>query len=94
MNIHELIQLQALKQKATHSNQLFVDLAVEREEIETRQMCAKVPPVLIERLDQVCGYLDISKRRFIEAAVATAIDEAERSILNIESQGVIGGEEG
>lgn len=86
MNIHELIQLQALKHKASAGNQLFAELAIERGEYETRQMCAKVPPLLIVRLDKVCGFLDISKRKFIEAAVATAIDEAEKAIGQVVDQ--------
>jgi hypothetical protein len=42
-----------------------------------RQMCAKVHPALIDRLDQVLNLLDMSKREFIEAAVSDALAHAE-----------------
>ncbi len=56
----------------------LVDYAIQNgEDVPVRNMCAKVHPVLIERMEAVCNLLDISKRRFIESAVATAIHEAE-----------------
>jgi len=56
----------------------LVDHAISSgEDVPVRQMCAKVHPVLIERMQSVCDILGISQRRFIESAVATAIHEAE-----------------
>lgn len=34
-------------------------------------------PAFIERLDSVCGLLDVSKREFLEAAVSDAMDRAQ-----------------
>jgi poly-D-alanine transfer protein DltD len=84
MNFDEVIQLQVLKLKAlTHgvNNGRLVDHLIEQNETpELRQMCAKVHPSLIDRLDQVTNLLDMSKREFIEAAVSDALARAEEAI--------------
>jgi hypothetical protein len=82
MNFDEVIQLQVLKLKAlTHgvNNDRLVDHLIEQK-LELRQMCAKVHPSLIDRLDQVTNLLDMSKREFIEAAVSDALARAEEAI--------------
>jgi hypothetical protein len=59
----------------------LIDYAIAQgEDVPVRNMCAKVHPVLIERLDDICETLNVSKRRFIESAVATAIHQAEDSL--------------
>lgn len=56
----------------------LIDYAIAKgEDVPVRNMCAKVHPALIERMEGVCDVLGVSKRRFIESAVATAIHEAE-----------------
>lgn len=47
---------------------------------EIKNMCAKVPSALVDRLDNVSDFLDISKREFIEIAVVAAIQRAEQII--------------
>lgn len=47
---------------------------------EIKNLCAKVPSALIDRLDSVIGYLDISKREFVELAVIEAIQRSEKII--------------
>lgn len=42
-----------------------------------RNVCAKLHPELIDRLDGVVGLLDMSKRDFIELALIEALDRAE-----------------
>jgi hypothetical protein len=51
------------------NNDRLVDHLIGQRNSELRQMCAKVHPSLIDRLDQVTNLLDMSKREFIEAAV-------------------------
>ena len=46
--------------------------------LQLKNVCAKISVQLADRLDGVCGLLDISKRRFIEAAIINALDEADR----------------
>jgi len=46
--------------------------------LQLKNVCAKISTQLADRLDGLCGLLDISKRRFIEAAIINALDEAQR----------------
>lgn len=84
MNFDEVIQLQVLKLKAmSHGANMgrLVDQAIEQGQLtELRQMCAKVHPELYNRLEQVTQLLDMSKREFIEGAVADAVARAEEAI--------------
>lgn len=84
MNLDDLIQLQVLKLKATTSGanaSRLLDRAIEEGQVpELRQMCAKVSPQLYEALDNVCGLLDLSKRQFIEYAVAEAVHKAQEAL--------------
>lgn len=41
-----------------------------------RNLCAKIPELVCEELDSLCGFLNISKRDFIEAAIIDAIKSA------------------
>lgn len=84
MNFDEVIQLQVLKLKAmSHGANMgrLIDQAIEQGQLtELRQMCAKVHPELYSRLEQVTALLDMSKREFIEGAVADAVARAEEAI--------------
>ena len=86
MNFDEIIQLQVLKLKASVTgaqpmNGKFVDQLIEEGAApELRQMCAKVHPTLYAALEEVCDLLDMSKRQFIEAAVADAIQRSQETI--------------
>lgn len=44
---------------------------------QLKNVCAKVSVQLSEKIDSVCGMLDISKRTFIEAALIQAVEQAE-----------------
>jgi hypothetical protein len=81
MNFQDLIQLQVLKLKAASSMPAsVVDSLVESDQVVTRQMCAKVSAELYTALENVCSALDMSKRQFIEAAVADAVQVAEDAL--------------
>lgn len=81
MNFDEMIQLQVLKLKATTHGAAYgrlIDSAIEQGQLpELRQMCAKVHPELYAKLENITGLLDMSKREFIEGAVADALARAE-----------------
>lgn len=90
MNFEETIQLQVLKLKAQSSIRgQLLDHVLESENppIQVRQMCAKVSTQLYDELESVCGLLDMSKREFIEGAVADAISRAKDVI---DRSGVMG----
>ena len=82
MRFDEVIQLQARKLKAATHGRLPANLLdrMAEEAPQLRQMCAKVSPELYDRLEQICGVLDMSKREFIEGAVADALDRAAETI--------------
>lgn len=84
MLFDEVIQLQVLKLKSLNSGAnmgRLIDAAIDQGELpQLRQMCAKVHPEMYERLEQVTNLLDMSKREFIEGAVADALARAEEAI--------------
>lgn len=80
MNFDEMIQLQVLKHKASVAGPSFLVDHLMEQSSEMRQMCAKVSPQLYAALEEVCNFLDLSKRAFIEAAVADAIGKAKLAI--------------
>lgn len=44
--------------------------------VPLKNVCAKVHPSLSERIDNICNFLDISKRQFLEAAFVEACNKA------------------
>lgn len=48
-----------------------------------KNVCAKVLPALSEEIDEVCSFLGVSKRQFLEAAFKDAVDSA-REIMRQE----------
>lgn len=88
----ELLMYRALhfKQSSQSTTDTMIDHFVHDNELrlgqmELRNVCAKVSTDLADRLDNACGVLSISKRRFIESAIIHALDEADRVMneLNI-----------
>lgn len=47
---------------------------------EIKNLCAKLHVSLVDRLDTVCSFLDISKREFIERSLIESLDVAEKII--------------
>lgn len=83
MNLEETLQLHALQQKASLGGVggRFLDQMIEENELPIiKQMCAKVSVQMHDDLESVCSILDISKRRFIEAAVSDALKRAHELI--------------
>ena len=75
---NEYLAYKVLEKKYCDRGYDLIDYAIEKgDDVPVRNMCAKVHPAMIDRVDNVCEILGISKRRFIESAVATAIHEAE-----------------
>lgn len=81
----ELLMYKALhvKQSGQNCSETILEHLVEQngdviDKIQLKNVCAKVSQELADRLDNMCGVLDLSKRRFIEAAIINALDEADR----------------
>jgi len=57
--------------------------------IELKNVCAKVSPQLSGDIDEICGLLNISKRRFLEAAMIDAVAKARLIIQREELEDVL-----
>ena len=91
MKLEELIQFKVLEHKAkTTLRGRAADAAIATMEDEGKvklvQMCAKVHPTLYTRLDEICSVFEMSKREFIEAAVAEAVLMAESKVGELRDQ--------
>lgn len=92
MNFHETIQLKALELKQLHTRgmtdnlaEAFIAKAVEQgENTVTKNICAHIALPLFERVEQCCSMLGISKRRFVEMALAEALDRAEAIVAEVD----------
>lgn len=76
----ELILCKALAFKNAQNNGDLLDMLVSQQienNVELKNVCAKVVPQLADKLDEVCGLLSISKRRFIESALIEALKKAD-----------------
>lgn len=49
-------------------------------QFEVKNVCAKLHISLVDRLDAVCSFLDISKREFVERSLIESLDVAEKII--------------
>ncbi len=75
---NEYLEYLVLAKKYGSRGYDLIDHAIAKgEDVPVRNMCAKVHPVLIEHVEDCCEQLGISKRRFIESAVANAVRETE-----------------
>lgn len=63
--------------------QLLTDDALASPEFsgQVKNVCAKVSVRLSDEIDTVCGFLGISKRKFLEAAFIEAVDKAKQIIV-------------
>jgi hypothetical protein len=52
-----------------------------------RNVCAKLHPDLVDRLDTVLGLLGMSKREFIQIALIDALDRAEKTLDDVDALG-------
>lgn len=88
MNLDETLTFQVLKLKSLLTGRgpllehLLDDTTAVHTGVVVRQMCAKVAVQLHDEVDDVCTLLSMSKREFIESAVADACVRA-RSLLEI-----------
>lgn len=92
MTFDEMIQLKALQIKARSSvmNAKIIDDFAESDSAQAkalmRNLCASIPHELFDRLENTCGYLDISKRQFVESALIVALDLSDSILAEIDPQ--------
>lgn len=85
----QLIQYKALSHKFDDSDKIMdmvLNDPVNEEQINARfkNVCAKLPQELVERMEGTCGLLDMSKRRFIELAVVEALNRCDQIIDEVD----------
>lgn len=63
-------------------NSMLIDSMLQDKDYDAslpfKNVCAKVSSQLSDEIDSICGLLDISKRRFLEAAFIEAVQKAHR----------------
>lgn len=80
---NEYLEYLVLQRKYGDRGYDVIDHAIAQgEEVPVRNMCAKVHPHLIERVEECCDFLGITKRRFIESAVAEAVRQSEELVAD------------
>jgi predicted transcriptional regulator len=92
MNTRETLILKALKFKALHSNATGGDLIdrlfeqnPEQADAITKNVCARIPSALADRMEQMGGILEMNKREIITAAVIDFLDQAEATISEFDA---------
>jgi hypothetical protein len=91
MNFDELIRLKALelKQLNTEGGSLG-DAILEgllkdpANSSQMRNICAHISPELFSQVEEYCGLLSLSKRKFVEMALVEAIDRAKSIVAEVD----------
>lgn len=84
--VDALVTEKALRIANGYDNASFIDSVIDQADPDGKlfkNVCAKLSVSLSDDIDSVVGLLDISKRRFIEAALIDAVSSAH-SIIQIE----------
>lgn len=88
MKLDEMIQLGTLKLKADIEGhgveRLFGDALLADHKDKLRNVCALISPVLFDALEDVTQKLSVTKRQFIEAAIADGVEKAEASLATLQ----------
>jgi wyosine [tRNA(Phe)-imidazoG37] synthetase (radical SAM superfamily) len=92
MNFTQFIQYRALSAKANIEGQTFnsqatealIEKAAAANPAEFKTVCAPLSIPLFDRLSNTLSILDISKRKFIEAAIVEALEKAEEIIKQVD----------
>lgn len=80
---NQYIQFKALSFKFDDSDKLLDMILAEREndeqigEVKFKNVCAKLTEQLVDKMEDTCGMLGISKRKFIELAVCEALERCD-----------------
>jgi hypothetical protein len=74
--LDEILTYRALAFKHVHlaTNSSMIDAATSEGSTQTKNVCAHLSLPLVDRLESALGFLDMSKRAFIESAIIDALD--------------------
>lgn len=88
MKFDDLIQYKALHfdyvSSGANAEIFYEGFSAEEKKKHFRNVCALISIPLFDRLENTCGFLDISKRQFIEAALIECLDKAESRVSQCE----------
>jgi len=92
MNFTQFIQFRALSAKATIEGQSFnseftermIEKAAATAPADFKTVCTPLSISLFDRLSNTLSTLDISKRKFIEAAIIEALNKADEIMLEVD----------
>jgi hypothetical protein len=92
MNFTQFIQFRALSAKANIEGQAFnsefteslIEKAAVNSPAEFKTVCTPLSIPLFDRLSNTLSILDISKRKFIEAAIVEALNKADEIINQVD----------
>lgn len=87
MNSRDILVLKALQFKALHhgaDNGRFIDALLEQNpehaEALTKNVCARIPKPLAERMENMGKLLDLNKREMITHALIDFLDKADATL--------------
>lgn len=89
MSFHQYIEYKALDRMYATENDAILGMVLrdsdtgEAVKSQMRNVCALISQELFDSLENMCGLLEISKRKFIEGAVIEAIDQANRIVEEV-----------
>jgi hypothetical protein len=81
MSLADLLHLQALKLRQHVLNPRLTEAVIAATPPDQlRVIQTTVSPAMFEAVEDVCQKLDLTKRQFVEAALADAVQQAEKAI--------------
>lgn len=85
----QYIQHKALAFKFDDSDKMLDMILADKDdgqigEVTFKNVCAKLTEQLVDRMDNTCGLLGISKRKFIELAVCEALERCDAIIEEVD----------
>jgi predicted transcriptional regulator len=87
MNTRETLVLKTLQCKALHNgadNARFVDHLLEQNPEQadaiTKNVCARIPKLLAERMEEIGSLLDLNKREMITMALIDFLEKAKATL--------------
>lgn len=88
MKLNDLIKFKALSLRNSLDggidDRMLAHVPKDQIKDHTRNVCALISTKLFEDLEHTCAFLGMSKRLFIEAAIAHAVEQANMEIAPLE----------
>ena len=87
MALEELLKTKALlvreKMRSDALGEAAIEAAAASGQKSIRNICAHISTDLYDQIEEACQFLDLTKRRFVEAALIEAVAKAESIIAEV-----------